>query len=81
MKAATIRALYGALLSGTLVFFVGLQVQARTIATVEDSGIAAAVAFVSYMISRGIAEGLIDSARNAAGAVTRADVGYEKAIT
>lgn len=71
MKAATIRALYGALLSSALVFLVGLQVDTRTRDTVEDAAIAAAVAFFSYMLSRGVAEGLIDSTRGP----TRADVG------
>jgi hypothetical protein len=71
MQAATIRAFYGGVLSAALVFFVGLQVSIRTVDTVEDAAIAAAVAFVSYVISRGVAEGLIDSNRGP----TAADVG------
>lgn len=70
-KAATIRALYGGLLSGAMVFLIGLQVDIRSIDTVQDSGIAAGVAFLSYMIARGIAEGIIDSNRKP----TPADVG------
>ncbi len=75
MKAATIRALYGGLLTAALVFFTALQVESRSRDTIEDAAIAAVVALLGYMISRGVAEGLIDSARASSGNVLPSDVG------
>lgn len=71
-KAATIRALYGAILLAAATFLAALQVaEFRTSETIADAGIAAGVTFIGYMIARGMAEGLIDSNR----APTSADVG------
>jgi hypothetical protein len=72
MKAATIRALYGAIFTSGAVFFSVLQVTSGTYGhRFETAGIALGVAFSGYMLSRGITEGLIDSNREP----TKADVG------
>ena len=72
MKAATIRGLYGALWTAGSIFFVTLQMSTGDrSARLEESAIAAAAGFFAYMVSRGIAEGLIDSNRGP----TSADVG------
>lgn len=70
-KAATIRALYGGLLTTGSVFFVTLQTASGSASRVEEAGIAAAAAFFAYMLARGVTEGLIDSSRQP----TKADVG------
>lgn len=69
-KAATIRALYGALLTAAMTLLTALQVIG-----LDDAALAASVTFVGYMLARGMAEGLIDSSRDANGSVTPADVG------
>lgn len=69
-KAATIRALYGALLLGVQAFLV-----AMTQTDSKSALILGASTFVAYMVARGIAEGLIDSTREP----TPADVGQPKA--
>lgn len=64
LKAATIRALYGAFWTSGSVFFVTFQLATGAhSARIEDSAIAAAAGFFAYMVSRGVAEGLIDSNR------------------
>ena len=74
MKAATIRGLYGALWTAGSIFFVTLQMASGDrSARLEDAALAAA-GFFAYMVSRGIAEGLIDSNREP----TPADVGQPK---
>jgi hypothetical protein len=76
LKAATIRGLYGAFWTSGATFFtlfsLGTGAHGQRI---EDAAIGAAGAFFAYMVSRGIAEGLIDSSRQASGNVTPADVG------
>ena len=75
MKAATIRGLYGALWTAGSIFFVTLQMASGDrSARLEDAALAAAAGFFAYMVSRGIAEGLIDSNREP----TPADVGQPK---
>jgi hypothetical protein len=75
MKAATIRGLYGALWTAGSIFFVTLQMATGDrAARLEDSAIAAAAGFCAYMVSRGTAEGLIDSNRGP----TPADVGQPR---
>jgi hypothetical protein len=74
-KAATIRALYGALLTTGSVFFVSLQTLPAGAQRIQDSAIAAAAGFFSYMLARGVTEGLIDSNRGP----TPADVGQPQA--
>lgn len=72
MKAATIRGLYGAMWTAGSIFFVTLQMATGDRSSrLEESAIAAAAGFFAYMVSRGIAEGLIDSNRGP----TPADVG------
>jgi hypothetical protein len=72
MKAAAIRGLYGTFWKAGSVFFVTFQLSIGDYATrLEDSAIAAAASFFAYVVSRGIAEGLIDSHRGPA----PADVG------
>jgi hypothetical protein len=74
-KAATIRALYGALLTAALTFLTTFQVTAfDEPRRLEIAAVAAGVAFFGYMLSRGVAEGVIDSNRGP----TPADVGYSK---
>ncbi len=67
MKAATIRGMYGGIFTGMLTLFTSFQVMHSW----TDAGIAAAVTFSGYMVSRGMAEGIIDSNRGP----TKADVG------
>ena len=74
LKAATIRALYGGMLTAALVFFTALQVNIRTRDTVEDAALAGVVTLLGYMLTRGVAEGLIDSNRGP----TPADVGQPR---
>ena len=73
MKAATIRALYGALLTFGSVFFVTYQTEIGVIRSerVENAAVAACAAFFAYMLARGVTEGIIDSHRGP----TKADVG------
>ena len=78
MQAATIRALYGGMLTAALVFFTALQTAERTRDTVEDAAVAAVVALLGYVLSRGMAEGLIDSGRAARGDVLPSDVGQPR---
>lgn len=73
LKAATIRALYGALLTAALTGITALQ----TTDDARGATLATAAAFVSYMVARGAAEGLVDTSRAANGQVTPADVGYQ----
>lgn len=68
------RAFYGALLTFGSVFFVTLQLQAASPNRLEEAGIAAAGGFFAYMLSRGIAEGWVDSNRQANGDVIPSDV-------
>ncbi len=76
LKAATIRALYGAIISAALTFITTLQVQAfDDPRRYEVAALACGAAFFTYMLVRGISEGLIDSGRAASGHVTPADVG------
>lgn len=71
-KAATIRALYGAIIGAALTFITTLQIQDFTDPRrYEVAGLAAAAAFFAYMMARGVTEGLIDSNRQP----TSADVG------
>ena len=71
-KAATIRALYGAILTAALTLLTTYQSGDPLDADRwEKALVAAATAFLSYMIARGMAEGLIDSNRGP----TSADVG------
>jgi len=70
-QAATIRALYGAVLTGGLVAITTYQTTGRG----RDAILAGGASFVGYMITRGAAEGFIDSSRQANGRVTPADVG------
>ena len=75
MKAATIRGLYGALWTAGSIFFITLQMAPDDRSTrLEDAAIAAAAGFFAYMVSRGVAEGLIDSSRGP----TPADVGQPR---
>jgi hypothetical protein len=72
IKAAFIRGIYGAVWTALLVFFTTFQiVEGARGLRAEEAAIAAAVAFCGYMVSRGIAEGVIDSNRGP----TPADVG------
>ena len=75
-KAATIRALYGAVLTAALTLLTTYQ---SGLATGDHRWeaplIAAATAFLSYLLARGMAEGIIDSSRAANGRVLPADVG------
>jgi hypothetical protein len=66
-KAATLRALYGAILTAAATGVAALQ------QNVDDRGavLITASTFLTYMIARGAAEGLIDSNRKP----TSADVG------
>ena len=71
-KAATIRALYGAILTAALTLLTTYQSGDPLDADRwEKALVAAGTAFLSYMIARGAAEGIIDSNR----APTNADVG------
>ena len=71
-KAAAIRALYGALLTAALTLLTTYQSGDRLDTDRwEKALIAAGTAFLSSMIARGMAEGLIDSNRGP----TVADVG------
>lgn len=72
-KASTIRSFYGALLTAAATFLATYQTAAGD--RFETAGLAALSTFVAYMLARGAAEGLIDSRREATGAVTPADVG------
>lgn len=69
-KAATIRALYGAILTCALAFITAMQTLSGS-DRVEDAALIAASSFLGYMITRGVAEGMIDSNRDP----TPADVG------
>ncbi len=74
-KAATIRALYGALLTAALTFLTTFQLTAfDEPRRLEIAAVAAGVAFFGYMLSRGVAEGVIDSNRGP----TPADVGQAR---
>ncbi len=65
-----VRALIGAVLTAGLTFFTTLQaVNAPN--EIAKAGMAAGAAFFGYMVTRGAAEGLIDSNRGP----TSADVG------
>ena len=77
LKAATIRALYGAVLTAALTLLTTYQSGASAPDRWEQALIAAGTAFVSYLLARGMAEGLIDSHRGP----TRADVGQPPAFT
>jgi hypothetical protein len=79
LQAATIRALYGAVISAALTFLTTFQMTAfDEPRRLEISAVAAGVAFFTYMMARGVAEGLIDSGRQASGNVTPADVGQPR---
>ncbi len=69
-KAATIRALYGAILTAAVTLLTTYQAGSGA-ERWEQALIAAATAFVSYLLARGMAEGFIDSNRGP----TSADVG------
>jgi hypothetical protein len=72
MKAATIRGLYGAFWTSGATFFAIFQVTTGAHAVrLETAAVGAAAGFFAYMVSRGVAEGLIDSNRGP----TKADVG------
>ncbi len=75
MKAATIRALYGALLTAALTFLTTYQLGRGGAYQLEDAAIAAGTTLLGYLIARGMAEGWIDTARQASGRVSKADVG------
>ena len=71
-KAATIRALYGAILTAALTLLTTYQSGDPADADRwEKALIAAGTALLSYLLARGMAEGLIDSNRGP----TSADVG------
>lgn len=74
LKAATIRGLYGGIWTAGATFFATVQLAANRSTRLEDAAIAAGAAFFAYMVSRGVAEGLIDSNRGP----TPADVGQPK---
>ncbi|MGH2604522.1 MAG: hypothetical protein ACRDJ9_34680 [Dehalococcoidia bacterium] len=77
MKTATVRALYGALLTAAASTVAVLQS-----GTDNETALYAFLAtFLSYMIARGAAEGLIDSRRDASGNVTSADVGARDRVS
>ena len=69
-KAATIRALYGAILTAAVTLLTTYQAGSGADRW-EQALIAAATAFLSYLLARGMAEGFIDSNRGP----TSADVG------
>lgn len=71
ITAATLRGLYGAVLTGLLTLLTSYQ----TTDSWTESGVAAGVAALGYLIVRGGIEGIVDGRRNAVGAVTPADVG------
>lgn len=74
-RAATIRALYGALLTAALTFLTTVQMTTfEEPRRLEIAAVAAGVAFFGYMLSRGVAEGIIDSNRGP----TSADVGQPR---
>lgn len=76
LKAATVRALYAAILTAALTFVTTLQTQGpEDPRRMEIAALAALATFFGIMVTRGAAEGLIDSSRNANGQVSRADVG------
>jgi len=75
LRAATIRAVYGALLTAALTFLVTYQTGRGVPTRLEDALLAFGTTFIGYMIARGMAEGLIDSYRQANGQVSAADVG------
>ncbi len=71
-KAATIRALYGAILTAALTLLTTYQIaDPADPQRWEAALVAAGVALFAYMLARGAAEGLIDSSRKP----TSADVG------
>jgi hypothetical protein len=81
MKAATIRALYGALFVAALDFFLGLQIApVLNSDTIARAGLGFAVSFLAYMVARGVAEGFIDSNRATKGQVYPSDVTASKPI-
>lgn len=62
LKAATIRALYGAIITAALTFITTLQVtDFADPRRFEIAGLACGAAFFAYMLSRGVTEGIIDS--------------------
>ena len=64
LKAATIRGLYGAFWTSGATFFAIFQITTGTHSVrLENAAVGAAVGFFAYMVSRGVAEGLIDSNR------------------
>lgn len=75
LRAATIRAAYGAILTAALTFLSTFQMtpfdEPRRL---EIAAVAAGVAFFGYMLARGAAEGIIDSNRGP----TSADVGQPR---
>lgn len=71
LKAATIRGIYGGIWTSGSVFFITLQTMSGNPNRLAESAIVAAGAFFAYMVSRGVAEGIIDSNRGP----TPADVG------
>lgn len=74
-QAAFIRAAYGAMLTAALTFLTTFQMTAfDEPRRLEIAAVAAGVAFFGYMLSRGVAEGLIDSNRGP----TSADVGQPR---
>ena len=75
-KAATIRALYGAILTAALTLLTTYQSGDDASDRWEQALIAAGTAFLGYLLARGMAEGLIDSNRGP----TSADVGQPPAI-
>ena len=76
LKAATVRALYAAILTAALTLVTTMQ----TLDPADPNGtrtavLAALAAFFGIMVTRGMAEGLIDTSRNANGRVSPSDVG------
>lgn len=78
-KAATIRALYGAILTAALTFLTTFQLTGfDEPRRMEIAAVAAGVAFFGYMLSRGVAEGIIDSSREVSGNILPSDVGSKR---
>ncbi len=71
LVASTIRGAYGALVTGLLTLLLTYQ----TAGDWTVAGVAAGVSALSYLAARGGVEGVVDSRREAIGAISSSDVG------
>lgn len=81
LVAATIRALYGGILTAALTFLTTYQLGRGSAYQLEDAALAGGITLLGYMIARGIAEGLIDTNRQANGQVSKSDVGGKQLLS